>query len=377
MKIHRIRAVARKEFLHVIRDPRSLGMGIAIPLLLLFLFGYALTLDVDRVSLIVWDQDNTPTSRDFLSRFTGSRYFSLHARATNYRDIEHAIDTRNALVAIVIPHDFAGRLHSGRDAPVQILVDGTDSNTATIALGYAEAVAGEWSRSVVLKQALRGGERPLPQLVDLRPRIWYNSDMASKNYIFPGLIAVIMMVITALLTSLTVAREWETGTMEQLISTPLQGPEIIIGKLVPYFVIGLLDLLLSVLVGRFLFDVPLRGSLWLLTGLSVIFLISALSIGMLISIVTKSQLLASQLALVATMLPSFLLSGFMFPIENMPPPLQVMTHIISARYLVIILRGIYLKDVGLDVLYGEAAVLTLFGGVVITLAILKFRKKIT
>ena len=164
--------------------------------------------------------------------------------------------------------------------------------------------------------------------------------------------------------------------MEQLIATPVQGPEIIIGKLVPYFVIGLLDLVLSVMVGRFLFDVPLRGNLWLLLGLSVIFLISALSIGMLISIVTKAQLLASQLALVVTMLPSFLLSGFMFPIESMPAPLQVITHIISARYLVIILRGIYLKDVGLDVLYGEAAVLTLFGAVVITVAILKFRKKI-
>ena len=376
MKLHRIRAIARKEFLHVFRDPRSLGMGIAIPLLLLFLFGYALTLDVDRVSLMVWDRSDTPASRDFVSRFAGSRYFVLHGRATSYREIECAIDTRSTLVAMVIPHDFAEKLGKLQEAPVQILIDGTDSNTATIALGYAEAVAAEWSRSVTISRAVTQGGRPPPQLVDLRTRVWYNSDMASKNYIFPGLIAVIMMVITALLTSLTVAREWETETMEQLIATPVQGPEIIIGKLVPYFVIGLLDLVLSVMVGRFLFDVPLRGNLWLLLGLSVIFLISALSIGMLISIVTKAQLLASQLALVVTMLPSFLLSGFMFPIESMPAPLQVITHIISARYLVIILRGIYLKDVGLDVLYGEAAVLTLFGAVVITVAILKFRKKI-
>ena len=376
MKIRRIKAVAKKEFLHVFRDPRSLGLGIAIPMLLLFLFGYALTLDVDRVPLIVWDQSGTQASRDFVSRFSGSRYFALKQYTDNYRDIERAIDRRDAFIALVIPTDFARLIETGRKAPVQAILDGSDSNTATFALGYAEAVAFTYSRDVQLNQERRRG--PVPQVgrLDVRPRVWFNADMISRNYIFPGLIAVIMMVIAALLTSLTVAREWETGTMEQLISTPLKGPELIIGKLIPYFAIGILDLVLSVIVGEFVFGIPLRGSLALLFGMSVLFLAGALSLGMLISIVARSQRLASQVAMVTTMLPAFLLSGFIFPIDNMPLPIRAITHIITARYFVVILRGIYLKDVGLDVLAGEAGFLAAFAALVLSLSIRKFRKKI-
>jgi ABC-2 type transport system permease protein len=376
MKLQRIKAVAKKEFLHVLRDPRSLIMGIAMPLLLLFLFGYALTLDVDKVPLIVWDQSDSHASRDLVSRFSGSHYFSLQRHTDNYREIERAIDSREALIALVIPVDFARTIESGQKAPVQAILDGSDPNTATIALGYAEAVTRTYSREIAVRQALRHGGKPSVAQLDVRPRVWFNDDLISKNYIYPGLIAVIMMVIAALLTSLTVVREWETGTMEQLISTPLRGPELIIGKLIPYFTIGVLDLLLSVLVGEFAFAVPLRGSLWLLFGMSVVFLVGALSLGVLISVTARSQLLASQLALVATMLPAFLLSGFIFPIDNMPLPIQGITHIITARYFVTILRGIYLKDVGLAVLAGEAGFLAIFAVVVITLAIRKFKKKI-
>lgn len=376
MKLQRVAAVARKEFIHVFRDPRSLGMGIAIPMLLLFLFGYALTLDVDRVPLMVWDQSGTTESRDFISHFSGSRYFALAGHVDTYRAIEVAIDRRDVLMALVIPADFARKIRTGMPAPVQLILDGSDSNTATIALGYAEAVTLAWSREVVLEQARRQGTVPTAGSVDVRPRVWFNNDMVSRNYIFPGLIAVIMMVIAALLTSLTVAREWETGTMEQLISTPLRGSELIAGKLIPYFAIGILDLILSVLVGEFVFDIPLRGSLWLLFGLSLIFLLCALAFGLLISIVTKNQRLASQIAMVTTMLPAFLLSGFIFPIENMPPPIQAVTHIITARYFVTILRGIYLKGVGLGVLAPEVAFLAVFGVVVLALAVRKFRKKV-
>ncbi len=377
MNILRIKAVAKKEFLHIVRDPRSLGMGIAIPLLLLFLFGYALTLDVDRVPLLVWDQSNTPESRELLGRFSGSRYFDLRAATDNYRAIDRAIDSREAVIALIIPADFARRAASGRKTSVQVLLDGSDPNTATYALGYAQSIVLGFSRDIVLRQIRRstGSEMRLAQL-EVRPRVWFNNDMVSRNYIFPGLIAVIMMIIAALLTSLTVAREWESGTMEQLISTPLTGPELILGKLLPYFSIGVLDLILAVLVGEFIFAIPFRGSLLLLFALSLIFLVGALSLGILISIVTKSQLVASQLALVVTMLPAFLLSGFIFPIENMPVPIQVITHLVTARYFVNILRGIYLKDVGLGVMAGPVALLLVFAVVVLALSVRKFRKKI-
>ncbi|GAB7026746.1 ABC transporter permease [Geotalea toluenoxydans] len=376
MKIQRIKAIARKEFLHVFRDWRSLGMGIAIPMIMLFLFGYALTLDVDRVPLIVWDQSNSPASREFVSGFTGSRFFALQGHAAGYQEIEQAIDDRSALIALVVPRDFARSVEAGKTAAVQAILDGSDPNTATFALGYAEAVTGSFSRKVVLERLNRVGMPPSRAGIDIRPRVWFNSDMVSKNYIFPGLIAIVMMVIASLLTSLTIAREWENGTMEQLLATPVTGPELILGKLLPYFAIGILDLVLCVIVGEFFFDIPLRGSLLLLFALSLLFLLGALGLGMLISIVTKSQLVASQLALVATMLPAFLLSGFIFPIDNMPLPIQWVTRLVSASYFVVLIRGIYLKDVGLDILAVETAFLTVFCLVVMTLSVFKFRKKI-
>jgi ABC-2 type transport system permease protein len=377
MKIQRVKAVARKEFLHVIRDPRSLIMGLAIPMLLLFMFGYALTLDVDNVPIVVWDQSDTPASRELISRFSGSRYFSLESYARDYREIEHAINRRDAIVALVVPVDFGRTLAAGRRATVQAIVDGSDSNTATIALGYAENIVRTYGRDVDMEQVRRlTGIMPRPPL-DIRPRVWFNADMVSRNAIVPGLIAVIMMVIAAFLTSLTIAREWETGTMEQLISTPLKGSELITGKLVPYFGIGIIDLTLAVLVGRFVFDVPLVGDLWLLLAMSLVFLFGALSLGMLISIIGKNQFVSSQFAMMATLLPAFLLSGFVFPIANMPKFLQIITHVIPARYFVTILRGIYLKGVGLNVLWKEAVFLAVFGGMVRFVAIRKFKKKIT
>lgn len=359
MNLRRVRAVARKELLHIVRDPRSLGMGIAIPILLLILFGYALTLDVDDVPFAVWDQSRTPASRELVSRFEASRYFTLKSSPTSYREIEHAIDRREILLALVIPVSY------GRDpgTRVQILVDGSDANTAAIAINYAEAILGNTAHAVM-------------HPVELRPRIWFNPEMESRNYIVPGLIAVIMMVIAALLTSLTIAREWETGTMEQLISTPLRGHELLLGKLLPYFGIGALDVVIAVGMGVLLFDVPLRGSPVLLVVSAGIFLIGALSMGILISVVTKAQLLASQLAMVTTFLPAFLLSGFMYDIGNMPVPVQVITHIVPARYFVALLKGIFLKGVGLEVLSGQLALLSTFALIVVLVANHKFVKKL-
>mgnify|MGYP003519480470 FL=1 len=375
MRPRRIWAVARKEGIHIIRDWRSLVMGIAIPILLLILFGYALTLDVDEVPLMVWDQSGTQASRNFMSRFEGSPYFALRRIVQTYAEVERAIDAGEALVALVIPVDFAMDVGSGRTARAQAIVDGSDSNTATIVLGYLETVARTYNQDLAIEQAARSSGRTVTVPLDLRPRVWFNADMESKNYIIPGLIAVIMMVIAAMLTSLTVAREWETGTMEQIISTPLKGPELILGKLLPYFGIGMLDVLIAVLMGEFVFEVPLRGNVALLFSMAAIFLAGALSLGMLISIVTKSQLLASQLAMVVTFLPAFLLSGFMYDISNMPNAIQAITHVVPARYFVSLLKGIYLKGIGLELLMPEAALLAGFGLVVLLAANWLFKKK--
>jgi len=376
MKPRRALALARKEFIQIVRDPRSLAMAIAIPMLLLLLYGYALTLDVDNVPMVVWDQSESPASRELINRFAGSRYFRVRGYVRNYRQVEEAIDSAHALVALIIPREFAGYLAAGRPAAIQMILDGSDSNTATLAASYADAVVVSYAQGIALEQIQRsGGSAPRPPL-DLRPRVWFNADLESRNYIIPGLIAVIMMVIAAMLTSLTVAREWERGTMEQLIATPIKRQELILGKLVPYFAIGLVDVLLAVLMGEFVFRVPLRGSVALLFGMAAIFLVGAMSLGILISVTTKNQLLANQLAMVTTFVPSLLLSGFVFAIGNMPKPLQLITYVVPARYFIALLKGVYLKGVGLEVLAGEAALLTAFSAAVVFLANLLFKKKL-
>jgi ABC-2 type transport system permease protein len=326
--------------------------------------------------LAVWDQSQTERSRELVSRFDGSRYFALRTYVNNYADLVRAIDTRQVMMGLVVPRDFAQQIDAGRDVPVQLLVDGSDSNTATIAIGYADVIAEIYALDLTLEQNQRraGGRLTIP--LDVRPRVWFNEELESRNYIIPGLIAVIMMVIAAMLTSLTVAREWERGTMEQLISTPVKGPELILGKLMPYFAIGLCDVVVAVLMGEYVFHVPLRGNVALLFGTSVIFLTGALAMGILVSIVTKSQLLSSQVAVVATFLPAFLLSGFIFTIANMPWVIQMVTCLVPARYFVAILKGIYLKGVGLEILAGQVGLLAVYAGVMVLLANLKFKKKL-
>ena len=377
MNARRVSAVARKEFLHILRDPRSLGMAIAIPMMMLLLFGFALTLDVDHVPLVVWDQSRTPDSRELVSQFAGSPYFSLRGGVDNGRDLDRTIDAREVLMVLVIPSDFSRQLAAGREAPVELIVAGMDSNTATIAIGYAVAVADSFSQDQTVRQLRERGLEDVRVPLEVRSRVWFNADLESRNYIVPGLIAVIMMVIAAMLTSLCFAREWERGTMEQLIATPVRGSELILGKLIPYFIIGMLDMLLAVLLGQFLFHVPLRGNVALLFALASIFLLGVLAMGITISIITKAQVVACQLAMTLTFLPSFLLSGFIFAIVNMPRPIQWVTRVVPARYFITILKGIYLKGVGLEILAVDAALLVVFAAVMIALAGWKFKKKLS
>jgi len=376
VNLRRLWAVARKEALHIRRDPRSLGLAIGIPMLMLVMFGYALTLDVDQVPLVVWDQSATPASHDYLARFTGSRYFQLVGAVAGYPALERAIDRRAADIALVVPPDFARRLEAGEPAPVQAVIDGSDSNTAAIVLGYAQVVTAGFNQQVALEQIRRSAGRVPAPALDLRPRVWFNEDLKSRNFIIPGLIAVIMGLIAALLTSLTIAREWERGTMEQLISTPVKAPEIILGKLAPYFVIGMVDVLIAVLMAVYLFDVPLLGSVPLLFAMAALFIIGTLSQGILISTLARQQLLASQIAMVSTFLPAFLLSGFMFAIPNMPAVVQAITYIVPARYFVALVKGIYQRGVGLDVLWRDAVFLLVFCVVVAGAAIGRFKKRL-
>lgn len=376
MKGKRLLAVSRKEFLHVRRDPRSLGLGIAIPVVLLLLFGYVLTLDVDRVPLAIWDRCATTESRELVSRFEGSRYFHIAMRAERYPEMEEAIDDGRVLAALVIPEDFAGRVRSDRSSTVQLLLDASDANTATIALGYADAVVSGYSADLEVRWAKAKGLQEVRPPLAVHSRVWFNTDLESRNFIIPGLISVIMMIIAALLTSLTVAREWEQGTMEQLIATPVTATELILGKLLPYFVIGMLDLAVAVAMGKYLFHVPMRGSLPLLFGIAAVFLVGALSVGMLLSVATRSQLPASQMAMAFTFLPSYLLSGFVFSIDSMPRVVRAVTYLVPSRYFVKVIKGIYLKGVGLGTLAVDTAMLLVFGAAMVLAATRMFRKKL-
>ncbi|MGH9658093.1 MAG: ABC transporter permease [Bryobacteraceae bacterium] len=348
MSAGRTLAMARKEMRHIARDARSLTLALAVPVMLLLLFGAALSLDVDRIPTLIHDGDRTPASREVVARFAGSRYFEVR-NAGSVREVERSIDAGTTLLGVVI-----------RNRQVQILIDGSDSNTASIAKGYAEA-------------AVRG---PVATRIEARPRVWYNSEIKSKNYVVPGLIAVIVAIIAALLTSLTIAREWESGTMEQLLSTPLQPEELVLGKMLAFFGIGVVDTAIAVVVGVFVFDVPFRGEVWLLGAMTCLFLSGALLWGILISAVARSQVLAFQLAMTSSFLPAFLLSGFVYAIEGMPPVIQILTYAFPARYFVTALKGIFLKGVGLEVLWAQAAFLAVYTTVVFAVATRKVGSRV-
>jgi ABC-2 type transport system permease protein len=376
MNLRRAGAVAHKEFLHIMRDPRSLGMVLALPLLMIILFGYALTLDVDRIPMVVYDASRTPESRDVIDAFRGSRYFRIVAWADRYETIERYINMDRALMGLVIQPTYASDLLSGRRPEIQLILDGSDSNTASIARGYATAIMLAYNVHLLSDELnQRAGSSYVPP-VEAQLRVWYNSELKSKNYVVPGLIALILMTISALLTSLTIAREWELGSMEQLLSTPVRATEIVIGKMSAFFALGAIDTVLAVVAGVGIFEVPLRGSLVFLAAGSCIFLIGALCWGILVSALTRSQLVAYQLGLLSSFLPAFILSGFVFAIENMPTVIQVITYIFPARYFVSILKGIFLKGVGLHVLWFEVVLLLVYATVVFLIAVRKLRQKV-
>jgi ABC-2 type transport system permease protein len=362
--------MARKETVQLRRDPRSLAMAFLVPAAMIVVFGYIISFDVRDIAVAVLDRDHSAQSRALVSAFVSSGRFDV----TNRLDAESQIDpllNRGAVrMALVIPSGFEEDLASRKPAPVQAIFDGADANTASIAMNYATAIVGAFSASAVL------GSSTVPSPIDVQSRVWYNEALDSAPMIVPGLVAVIMMIIAAMLTALTIAREWERGTMEQLAATPVSRVEVIAGKLLPYLAIGLVDVTAAVLIGVFVFQVPFRGSPLLLAGMATLFLLGSLGLGIFISAALKSQLLATQTAMLATFIPSLLLSGLIFDIASMPLPLRLVSMAVPARYFVVVLRSVFLKGVGAGVLWQQGFAMIVYAVLGLTLAVRAFRKEI-
>jgi ABC-2 type transport system permease protein len=377
MSFIRLLAVARKEFIQILRDARSLFIVVIMPVTLMVLFGYGVNLDLKGLPICVYDRDGSRQSQDLLKHFQASDYFHIVRIVNNYPELTRALDDGHAKMGIVVPWDFSQRLHDGRPAQVQALVDGSDDNTANVLIGYAQAVVQIYSLGIQLDWLRSHGQLAQSAPVSVETRTWYNEDLESSAFIVPGVLALVMSVIGAFLTSLTIAREWERGTMEQLISTPVALVEIMLGKLVPYFAIGMFDVIICAIIAIYWFHVPFRGSFVTLLVSSAMFMVVVLSLGFFISVIAKSQFAASQIALLVTFLPAFLLSGFLFAIEQMPVVLQWITRILPARYYVSILKKIFLKGTPTALLYPELVPLAVFAIMLALLAARAFHKRLT
>ncbi|NTW66827.1 MAG: ABC transporter permease [Nitrospirae bacterium] len=366
----RIRHMIRKEFIQVLRDKRLRFFIVVPPVVQLLVFGYVVTMDVNVVPTVVVDHDRTATSREFAERFTASGYFVITAAAKTERDVRAVLDRGDAVCAIQIDRGFDRDLRKGMQASVQVVLDGTDSNTASVVMGYVNQIVERYARG-----------RSVPKLavvqtpVDLRMRAWYNPDLRSKNYNVPGVMATVITLLCLMLTSMSVVREREMGTMEQLMVSPLRPVELMLGKTIPFAVISVVDMLLVTVVGVFWFQVPIKGSLLVLFTGTSFYLLSVLGVGLFISTFARTQ----QQALLSTILfymPNILLSGFVFPIKNMPELFQVLTFGIPLRYFLIIIRGVFLKGVGFGILWPQMAGLFVIGTIVITLSAARFRKRL-
>jgi ABC-2 type transport system permease protein len=359
LRLVNIKAIARKEFYHLIRDFRSLYLAFFIPLLLILMFGYALRLDVDDIKTVVVDHDKNELSRDFILKLDVSSYFDVVQHLPDSLTVTKHIDKGWATMAVIIPPGFTEDLNADRTIPIQILLDGSDPNFAGISRGYITSFVEAYNGHLLMRFLNRHGIQKTDPPVEGRIRVWFNEDLESRNFIIPGIIAIIIMIAGAILTSLVIAREYENGTMETILSLPIRGGEFLIGKAVPYFFITLIDVLIAVFMGQVLFGVIMKSSFWLMVLASTIYIAVALSLGLLISIVTKSQLVANQMAILITFLPSMMLSNFVFPVENMPKVLQVVTYIVPATYFIDILNGLYLRNLGIAHLWPSYLILFL------------------
>ncbi len=371
LQFRNIKAIARKEYFHLIRDFRSLYLAFIIPLFLILMFGYALSLDVENVKVVVVDQDKTVMSRDLTSRLDASVYFDIVAYPSDSLKAVEFLDREKAILAIVIPPEWTAEIRAERESPLQIILDGSDSNTAGITSGYIHAFIENYNSGLMVDFLNRHGMGKMNMPVDARIRIWFNEDMESRNFIVPGIIALIIMIVGAILTSLVIAREYEDGTMETILSLPVGAADFFVGKALPYFFIGMMNTLIAILIGQALLGVIIKGSFILMLLASTVYIWTALGLGLLISVKVKSQLIANQIAILVSYLPSLLLSDFVFPTDNMPVILRAVSYLVPARYFINILNGLYLRNVGLTYLWPDFLILLTM---CLALAALTFRK---
>ncbi|MDF2501019.1 MAG: ybhR-2 [Anaerosporomusa subterranea] len=374
MAFERLRHMIRKEFIQVFRNSKMRAIVLVMPLVQSMIFGYAVTTDVKQVATAIYDQSATPESRDLIGRFIHSGYFSVKTVIHSDREIDELIDQGKVAAVIRIPHDFSSKIAAGATAPVQIIVDGIDSNTAGVVLNYAGNIVRNNAVELQQKQMNSAGREPVG--VNLQTRSWFNENLTSRNFYVPGVIAVIVMLVTLLLTSMSVVREKELGTMEQIVVTPITPFEFILGKTMPSIILGFANMILVTLISVFWFDIPVRGSIITLFIANGFYLMTTIGIGLLISTVSETQ----QQAMMSTFffyLPAVLLSGFMFPIANMPDVVQAFTYLNPLRYFLIIIRGIFLKGgVGVVILWPQILALLALGSVVLTMAVKRFRKNL-
>jgi len=374
VNLERIRPVVKKEFRQIARDKRSLMLLLVLPAFLLIMYGYALNFDVKHLALAVLDQEKSQRSRDFLDRFLNTEYFDLRFNLDNMRQIDELMGKGKIQLALVIPRDFSRTLLAGEESPVQVIIDGGDTGIAGTAIGYVSAIAQSYSNRLVIDTMKKAGRRDLVLPVDYHPRVWFNPELRSALFLIPGLMAFVLMITVVISTSFSVVREIERGSIEQLIVSPLKPAELISGKTIPYALISFLSAHSVLLFAFLLFDVSIKGSYaWLLLGI-LLFLLCGLGLGLLISTIASTQQMAFMLAIISTMLPTFILSGFVFPIRNMPTIVQTITYIIPARYFLVILRGVMLKGVGFSAFGRELALLAVFASLTLFLSAVRMGK---
>jgi ABC-2 type transport system permease protein len=374
----RIAAVTKMELLHILRDLRSLIIVVFLPMLALILFGYALTFEIKNASVVIWDEDNSVLSRNLADRIHNSIYFDVKYRINSDSQLDYFIDSGKAVVALRLPVDFSEKISNKKPTAIQIIIDGSDSQTASQILSNIQVLIQNFSSEIFMDILQREGKVVIKQLlpIDFKPRVWYNQELKHRDYLIPGLIGVVLMMTMAVAVSLTIAREQERGTIERIMVSPVARWQYIIGKLLPYIGVAVIDVLLILFSGLYIFKVPFRGNFWLLLGLSAIFFGSALGMGLFISTIARTQQMAWLLSLLITFLPAMILSGFVFPIRNMPKVIQLITYLLPIRYYMVILRGIILKGVGISVLWEQVAALIIFNIIIIFLSSLKFKKRI-